>query len=321
MADNKEIMKKLKSYYGSNYIRDTDIDFIKKSENEIVIRMHRARLFEEDPNMQKDNMAFEGWACVLYEMLKYTQSDLPRILLDLDEDLDVQEYLGNGHICRFLYRLLRFEEQYGKWFCLSDRLEKEVRKFGEFIKNNKFINNRGEGEAGNKTKHNKENVQEERLSQPGEVRKLAEEQCDFDFGNNPVYRQLRVGLFCGDKVDPSQVIFPGNKSAIDMWSWNESAFEVIELKTENKKIGIVTEIFFYCNYMRDLLLEDGEFKLNKDVPKDDRGYHILVENNFTKIRGIMLADIYHPFTGKGSKILDVLNDNGNTPIEYYRLVY
>ena len=36
-------------------------------------------------------------------------------------------------------------------------------------------------------------------------------------------------------------------------------------KTNNRMIGIVTEIFFYSNYVYDLVSEDGLFALNDQV--------------------------------------------------------
>lgn len=319
--DNEKLIKELKKYFKNSWIKDTKIDFILDENNGCIIRLDNSNF--ENENMQEDYNAFEGWACAIYEYLLYGKGQKdPIITLDISEPIQSEEFIGNGHLGRFLYRALRFEEQY-TWFHLSELLNPYVQKFEKFMKNNLLVNNIGQKEAETKKKSNKESIYEEKLSRAGVMKQLVDREGNFEFGNNPVFRQLAVGLFVGDVPDERKKVFTGRKSAIDMWSWNEDVLEVIELKTENKMIGIVTEIFFYCNYMCDLVLENGLFKLNKSIPNvdDDRGYHYLLENEFTKVRGIMLADTYHPFNGDKSKILDVLNGNGNTKIQYDRITY
>ena len=243
------------------------------------------------------------------------------------------EYEKNGHWGRFLYRALRFSEQYD-WFILANKVKVQVEKFQLYLDRNIFTNNLPEGEAGVKETHNNENVVEAMFADDVEIRK----KYDF-FGDNPVYRQLPVGLF--RIVDASEkrkmykcskdtMVFTGGKSAIDLWTWNENKFEVIELKTKNKMAGIITEIFFYTNYMYDFFVSNAkQFVLNEyadlNEPKNDRGYKKICEiwkkRGFKEIQGIMLADEYHPILNN-EKDLEVLNNcNLAGNIKYMKAEY
>lgn len=93
-----------------------------------------------------------------------------------------------------------------------------------------------------------------------------------------------------------------------------------ELKTKNPMIGIVTEIFFYSNYVYDLVSEEGLFTLNEQVKggKSHRGYEELLklnEEKSIKIQGIMLADEdhFHPCVKECCK---ELNKNNMGSIQY-----
>lgn len=226
-----------------------------------------------------------------------------------------EKYERNGHLGRFLYRTLRFSEQYD-WFSLSDYLVTEVNGFRKFMENNMLTNNLPEGEAQTKGDHNKESIAETKFAENGELQKAVE--AVYDIGENAVYRQFLVGLF-KDKEQEKSRIFTGGKSAIDLWTWNRSEFIVVELKRENQKVGIISEIFFYSNYMRDLLFTDGAFVLNKSKTKFDRGYSVVLNNSFDKICGIMLADVHHPLVN--SETIAVLNSGKDTRIKYVMALY
>ncbi len=148
------------------------------------------------------------------------------------------------------------------------------------------------------------------------MRMLVGNLCDI--GNNEVYRQLPVGLF-ENEVSKETMIFTGGKSAIDIWTWNNEEAYLVELKTLNPMVGIITEIFFYANYMRDLLSKDGLFTLNKAKRNKDRGYSEILRNDFKKVNGMMLADKYHPLIT--DKTIDVLNAGKNEEIHYIKATY
>jgi len=100
-------------------------------EVEIINSMCRIVLLSENvvsKNMQEDRNAFEGWAAALYLAL----GSAFRLTLDVDKPLDSNGYTGKGHYCRFLYRSMKFSEQYD-WFDLSAGLQKEVDRFKAYL--------------------------------------------------------------------------------------------------------------------------------------------------------------------------------------------
>ncbi len=323
--NNDGATQKLKAVFGDSARLPSDVEFVlENSERDCRIKLDHKKVQEK--NMQIDANAFEAWAVALYIAL----NESGKIILDVDEKFEPMEYEGNGHWGRFLYRALRFSEQY-EWFELADKVEVHVKKFEAYLNNesNIFTNNLPKGEAGVKEKHNNENVVEAKFADDAECRKKFDFFCD-----NPVYRQLPVGLFRiagaskkGEmyKCSKDTMVFTGGKSAIDLWTWNENKFEVIELKTRNKMAGIITEIFFYSNYMYDFLVRDTRrFRLNKyndSNESNDRGYKKIFEKGFNEIQGIMLADEYHLILNN-ERVLEVLNNNnlaGN--IKYMKAEY
>ena len=141
-----------------------------------------------------------------------------------------------------------------------------------------------------------------------------------EYSKNPIFRQLPVGLF-KNEISDNNMVFIGGKAAIDLWTWKDSEFVVIELKADKEKkkkmAGIITEIFFYSNYMRDLLCRNI-FTLNRDTNTFERGYENIVNGSFDKITGVMLANVYHPIINEA--FLNVLNNN-NCEIQYEKTTY
>lgn len=292
---------------------------IKESDKEIKLILDITNVMEK--NMQMPGNAFEGWLFILKKL------ELgKKITLSLNGTLNNAEYLRKGHLCRFLYRVMKFEQQY-KWCNLSKELSDEVRRFRSFLSSDRFTNNIGSGEAGRKTDHDEENAAEEWLASKKELKRVLKNVLDI--GDNPVYRQLPVGLFKNTVCEKNRV-FTGGKSAIDLWTWNKNELNVVELKTKNRMIGIVTEIFFYSNYVYDLVVSEDGFDLNNDEEylkkiqqksgKSLRGYENLQNNRFNVVNGIMLADKdkdddgYHPWV---KSLIDTMNDNGDIAIKYY----
>ena len=95
-------------------------------------------------NMQEDGNAFEGWVLCSHAS---SQKD---VIICVDSSLNTSDgvYVGKGHMCRFLYRIMKFSEQY-QWVHLSEYLKKETERFREYLSSGVFYNNIGNGEAGN----------------------------------------------------------------------------------------------------------------------------------------------------------------------------
>lgn len=301
-----EIHKKLRVSFGNNRI-SLPRDIVVSYADPVTYKFTLCAESVQTGNMQKDENAFEGWICAVYAAFDGKR----RILLDVDKLFEYSQYEKNGHLCRFLYRIMKFREQYG-WFSLSDYLQAQADDFKEYISNGVFLNNIPTGSANENEKP--ECKTEAKLAVKDALRQALENQ--FDVGDGTVYRQLPVGLF-KDKVSASTLIFTGSKSAADLWNISGDEFRVYELKTCNRMVGIVTETFFYSNYFLDLLTEKGMFTLNRESA-GDRGYSQLLNTNIKKVTGVFLADDYHPLVN--DMLMNCLNQNG-TNINYILTTY
>lgn len=262
-------------------------------------------------NMQDNAAAFEAWCFIIKA---YTNIKNLKIMLDIDGVVN-DRYVGgipsNGHFGRFLYRILKFKEQYGTWFLLSNEFKDMRKNFAAFLSSGKFVNNEPSKEAED---------DEDALGTEGYVEKRF---CDDDSlgtlilgfsGENVVMnRQLPVGLFKGEKSDGT-VVFTGKKSAIDFWLLYNNELNIYELKANNKMVGILTEIFFYSNYMRDVYWHNSlETKQNVEIlnpKKTDRSYDKLCDGikSIIKITGWLLADEFHPAIT--DDVINIMNNNG-----------
>ena len=314
-----------------NDLSNDKMPLIIEDENEIQMKLD-ASCVQKD-NMQINENAFEGWMFAIYSCAKNMHLDKKiKLTLKDEQKLKYEAYNGNGHLCRFLYRLMKYSEQYSNWFSLDDYLVEEVRKFKVFLTSELLTNNIESGKPGPGTSEYKEHKAEEWFGGEGQDdlrRCLVKDKIDI--GNNPIYRQLPVGLF-KDYVrrKKENIIFPENHAAIDLWTCNKDELNVIELKADNPMIGIMTEVFFYSNFMLDFVDPNGLFQLDADEAyvkrkSNSRGTfprgHEHITQGFKKINGIMLADDnkYHPWVN--SETLDIMNDNGDIGIKYFRGTY
>ena len=287
---------------------------IRKNGNTVIIELYEAEIKNE--NMQVPQNSFEGWAVAVRSC-----SNGYKVVLDVNGlgNYSKSDYLKKGHLSRFLYRAQKFKEQYG-WFELSTNLKAEVNKFKEYLDSNVFVNNFPQKEADNTERIDDENAFEEELSKPDILREVL---GNTGIVGDCVYRQLPVGLFEEKKVD-EKAVFTHRKSAIDLWTIKGDTITIIELKTKNRMIGIITEIFFYSNYIYDFL-KFNNFEFNHDFSKiktveNLRGYDKLYENKeiLKCVRGIMLADDnnFHPCVKNREITLKILNDSANPNIKY-----
>ncbi|MGI6235255.1 MAG: hypothetical protein ACOYI6_08410 [Christensenellales bacterium] len=145
----------------------------------------------------------------------------------------------------------------------------------------------------------------------------------FDIGTSTIYRQLPVGLFESSKAKKSEgCVFTGKKSAIDLWTVSDDTISIFELKAENKKVGIITEIMLYANYIHDMYTaKHTTFNPLKPSPKSKRGYASLygAMGGLINVMAYFLTDALHPLIT--AEILNLMNDNGNSTIKYGNLSY
>jgi hypothetical protein len=222
---------------------------------------------------------------------------------------------------------MKFSEQYS-WFRLSDHLDFMVNEFRQYLsgKNAVFENNIPDCEAGGiREVDNIEKVREVdveyKLSLPGKLNDTLRNSPDI--GNGNVHRQLPVGLY---QLGYDRPVFTDHHSAIDLWNLNEDTINLVELKTKRNKMEIITEIFFYANYIYDFIYNNYGFALKTADPSEYyRGYDELIGDvhNLKKVIGIMLADDikgFHPLIS--DEVLEILNDNGlGNKLTYYKKCY
>lgn len=326
---NKEAVKILKDDLGVESLRSFPKNIhIHYNDSEHILTMmllpKAVGLVKGDyVNMQDNAAAFEAWCFIIKA---YTNIKNLEIKLDIDgvvNDRYVGEIPSNGHLGRFLYRILKFKEQY-EWFLLSDVLEAMRKNFADFLRSNdKFVNNEPSKEAED---------DDDVLGTEGYVEKrFCDDNSDgkvilgFSGKNVVMNRQLPVGLFKGKKSDATAV-FTGKKSAIDFWVLDGNEFNIYELKAKNKMVGILTEIFFYSNYMRDVYWHKSLGKKQNvevlNTEKTDRSYDKLCYGieNITKIKGCILADEFHPLITDA--VINIMNDNGiKSELQYDKKQY
>lgn len=280
--------------------------------------------FSNPINMQDNRACFEAWCLIIKAQTSNPGLKIELDLLDEDEeDITVASYLGgqpaNGHLGRFLYRILKFSEQYKQWFELSHRLEVLKDNFKNYLNNpSGFVTSAPPDEPKkDRANYNLESYVEylfcDSISAQKDILNLP--------SGTTIDRQLPVSLFESTKSSTTGV-FTGGKSAIDFWALNEDTINVYELKSKNPMVGIITEIFFYSNYVHDVFIRKnlnhgrGHVTLNKDVTY--RSYNKI---NGKQVKGIMLSnsDGWHPSLDKSTRriITDIMNTNGTAGIIQY----
>lgn len=296
---------------------DIDLDDSKSPKLKMTLTQDAAG-FSNPINMQDTRACFEAWCLIIK-----AKTSNPGLKIELDVDgITVASYPGgkpaNGHLGRFLYRILKFSEQYNKWFELSPALEEIKKNFKNYLNTKKFETNAplNEAETNLDKLLNKglESYVEQLLVDTGsnktKILKLSSE-------NAIVGRQLPVGLFEGTKAK-AHMVFTGGTSAADFWAVDGDTIKVYELKSKNPMVGIITEIFFYSNYVYDVFIEKG----NRIFPYKPKKYYRNYDKiGGKKVQGIMLSDSngWHPSLDELTrrKITNIMNTNSTAGIIQY----
>lgn len=277
-------------------------------------------LGKKPKNMQDDSAAFEGWALALYAHLPDPKETM--IILKAPIPESVPSDMGLGHYNRFLYRALRFSEQFRSWFQLAPELSVAAARLKAELGSAKFVNNFPEYGAGERgTLENK--VEALLAGDNGLLRSIASA-ADCTIGGNPIFRQLPVGLFREEKSNSTH-FFSGGKSAIDLWTECGDTISIFELKAQNKKIGMVTELYFYANYIYDMFCRGGCPSFLPSIGKEQhRGYSALLGSDGEKIhehvQAFFLYDDNHIHPLISEEVVNILNQ-GAEQIQYARLSY
>lgn len=284
-------------------------------------------------NMQTDASSFEGWAVVVFSWLKEGKG--VQVEMSWDDpggfDLNSQQQRNQyRHYQRYLYRVIRFREMFD-WFVVAPESESLLSESQVLfpdgrLKEKSFFLNSGQQEIRNKTSIICDkafgDLSEDCLEMLFIHNKNSLMQCAFGNSAQTLMRQFPVGVFKGEVTNNCSIsgqgmpIFTGGKSAIDLWAVGNGRAAIFELKkpSGNKKVGIVSELIFYANIVRDLQLKNLKYKNPKPFEAqliDSVGvdsYFLLGEGNI------------HPLLNSKA-IFDCLNDSGRKRDIKFDIIY
>lgn len=227
-------------------------------------------------NMQADAAAFEGWILALKAWMRIEKAVLH---WDAPDDID------NGHYQRFLYRVSQFNNLFSSWFAVAPEC---LRHLDESKMNGPMVVNAAKKAPDTPDNRSTESKLEKLLAESGWLATT--------FALNPAWigRQFPVGLF-QNTVSRDTKIFTGEKSAIDLVGIQDQPRRlwVFELKVDgNRSMGIVSELFFYVSFMRDVI--DGKFEHQDSGPRIKWRLNHGDLVGIKEIRGCLLAPRLHP---------------------------
>lgn len=235
-------------------------------------------------NMQEDNSAFEGWAFVMKRWISTIRKVKIKWVDPPNEITPNQEQ----HYQRFLFRVSKLEKAYD-WMEI-DGSNRDSLSRSKYSGNKDLLLNTPSGKRSRNTIPKKPLIDYKEselemliVNDPGisnDFRKA--------FGLVHLDNQLPVGVFDGN-VSEKTKIFTGSKSAIDIWGINKNnELCLFELKDAlNKKVGALSEMFFYASLMNDVRNNIVKFDIN-----NHSGLDRISETN--SINCYLLAPEMHP---------------------------
>jgi hypothetical protein len=340
MDVREEIKKTLQNVYSRAQL-PRDIDFFYEKGRLTLLLGKEAIGFDyfdskgqkHHRNMQEDKAAFEGWAIVIKAFWKPTDEKY-NVSIDISDDVlkelphpeevfinKTAEGISAGHYGRFLYRAYKFAEEFN-WFELSDKIQRRVNEYRDLLDKYECTNHLPDKEAGI-NKHKEIQAECSFSKHPNELKAL----CDGLISGD-VYRQLGCRL---EDKNGKYKFFTGGRSAMDLWNLSDDILNIFELKavtetSKNRKVGIITELFFYVEYCQDMFGEKNIFtpQVMEASSEKGRGYGILYNAQIRGVRGFFLTNKYHPLIkgkdeDKDNKVLEVLKGNNNSKIEFVML--
>lgn len=233
-------------------------------------------------NMQCDSAAFESWAvairsCAPDKYIEIATEESDKVMCEWMEISNQTD--AALHFRRFIYRLNRFRQNY-EWVKVDNKLQKLLDEANDW-KN--LVLNYPVSDARPIAYSQEAKLEREYISRHSEVN-----------------QQLPVGIFLHKKSNTTRIT-PGGKSAIDLWSIDDNILSIYELKADgNNSLGIISELFFYANVMKDLMI-DGKIKYDetdKNLNSNDyRGfkklYRMYREKRCKGIKAIFLCSSHH----------------------------
>ena len=261
-------------------------------------------------NMQENKSAFEGWIICFRSWLP---EEIYTVELEWTPSVDKKKI---EHYNRFLFRVLQFQKMY-KWFSVSKKNISEVQSFSLIIQRPDLVINYP---ASLKQSSISESKIEDRIEClfVTEPQKLLKTRLNLETLN----QQLPAGVFI-EKKSTGTRLFTGQKSAIDIWGLSADELSIFELKYNNIRVGIISELLFYL-YLMDAVFINGGIqypeKANKTKVRDfDKLFDVKFKKikKFKKLKGYFLIDKIHPFIGDNAikLINDGLKNLGNISVQ------
>jgi hypothetical protein len=268
----------------------------------IVLSSHNSvneEVFSCAANMQSDESAFEAWSiCLKHHLPKY----FDRMVLNWKKPIQFNP-IKQLHYNRFLYRAIRFRQMFN-WFEVADINKNELVDFESDFK-----------ELEINTPLKEASITSEESSKEKQIEYNQKNlDCIKDkFHLQSINHQLPVGV-----QKNGESFFTGRASAIDIWGLENNNLNIFELKYNNKKTGIISELLFYSEVMYDLFVSK---KIEKPSQfKKIRNAEYLYGNSSLEIEGIksyLLFDKLHPLV-VGTTAL--INTN-NFGIKFFNVQY
>ncbi len=192
-------------------------------------------------NMQSDGAAFEAWTLAFHFWCGVERVE---IAWDIPA-ADPKHPLGNPHYNRFLYRVDRFCDMFPTLASVGEGNRAALAASITRTAGRLVLNRPSKPRDGN-VKNNPEAMLEGLLFEGKIPLPSLLPSLDLD-------RQLPVGLFLNKKAAGNGV-FTAKASAIDLWGVDGDTAWLFELKAAgNCKMGIVSELVFYANLIRDAI--------------------------------------------------------------------
>lgn len=307
--------------------------FYFSSTNEITIELGKDAPLK---NMQDDGSAFESYALAFISLYKEIGKEI-KICIDIEEEINEKyadlyvKAVNIGHFNRFLYRLIKFKEQFADYVRLSEKFDYCFGRLYFMDEDGKETSYQSykDFEALDKKMSAFGNDAKVNDVLPDDFLKFSEAQTEEYFykhsnglkartGIEELNRQFPVGVFRKD-VTTTNTIFVGRKAAIDLWGINKEKdiFCLFELKKLGaKQIGILSELFFYSNLIKDIYCDNKNYTREKNSDdKMERGYDCVqgLEGKIKEVHAYFLISTIHPLIT--NKTIELLN-TGNQRIKY-----
>lgn len=302
--DKTTVLKRIKDTFNAeakiknNLKLPSDIEFV-ISGNDVEMQILKDSVGK---NMQEDKASFEGWALVLKRWGKFD-----KVILSWNQQMYGNDNPAYGHYQRFLFRVVNFSRDFKPWFSIKPSCLPYLA--GSKIDDvTLYYLNHPSKDRSKTVPQTKEGKLEFKFTF-GDWSNDLKSTTNADF----LDRQLPVGVF-KNNVSIVNAIFSRGKSALDIWGITKNnELLLFELKADgNNKVGIITELYFYCCVMQRI--RQGQFLYEKyDIP------NLSKIAKTSKIIGYFFAPKLHPLIDK--PLVDYLNIGISPDMEFHHIKF